>query len=130
MIRRPPRSTRTDTLFPYTTRFRSQHLADQLRVERRGDLVEQHDLGTHGERAGDGDPLLLAAGELAGKMVQLLAEAAHVEQLARTLLGLRLRQLQHGDRRLHAVLTDRNNAVWGKLVSVRLILGGPLSIKK
>src|SRR3546814_15111491 len=29
MIRRPPRSTRTDTLFPYTTLFRSQfrHIA-------------------------------------------------------------------------------------------------------
>src|SRR3546814_6223826 len=27
MIRRPPRSTRTDTLFPDTTRFRSCHLA-------------------------------------------------------------------------------------------------------
>src|SRR3546814_3039904 len=26
MIRRPPRSTRTDTLFPYTTLFRSQDL--------------------------------------------------------------------------------------------------------
>src|SRR3546814_10278382 len=26
MIRRPPRSTRTDTLFPYTTLFRSHHL--------------------------------------------------------------------------------------------------------
>src|SRR3546814_16337501 len=26
MIRRPPRSTRTDTLFPYTTRFRSAAL--------------------------------------------------------------------------------------------------------
>src|SRR3546814_12211473 len=25
MIRRPPRSTRTDTLFPYTTLFRSQY---------------------------------------------------------------------------------------------------------
>src|SRR3546814_11816570 len=25
MIRRPPRSTRTDTLFPYTTLFRSPH---------------------------------------------------------------------------------------------------------
>src|SRR3546814_14074225 len=24
MLRRPPRSTRTDTLFPYTTRFRSE----------------------------------------------------------------------------------------------------------
>src|SRR3546814_11826057 len=28
MIRRPPRSTRTDTLFPYTTLFRSAWLAD------------------------------------------------------------------------------------------------------
>src|SRR3546814_15282520 len=27
MIRRPPRSTRTDTLFPYTTLFRSFHAA-------------------------------------------------------------------------------------------------------
>src|SRR3546814_19537622 len=27
MIRRPPRSTRTDTLFPYTTLFRSQEVA-------------------------------------------------------------------------------------------------------
>src|SRR3546814_14117882 len=32
MIRRPPRSTRTDTLFPYTTRFRSAgpFLADAI----------------------------------------------------------------------------------------------------
>src|SRR3546814_5464874 len=28
MIRRPPRSTRTDTLFPYTTLFRSHDIAD------------------------------------------------------------------------------------------------------
>src|SRR3546814_14078474 len=28
MIRRPPRSTRTDTRFPYTTRFRSPCKAD------------------------------------------------------------------------------------------------------
>src|SRR3546814_4548318 len=28
MIRRPPRSTRTDTLFPYTTLFRSDLVAD------------------------------------------------------------------------------------------------------
>src|SRR3546814_13108540 len=30
MIRRPPRSTRTDTLFPYTTLFRSVHIIDAL----------------------------------------------------------------------------------------------------
>src|SRR3546814_16840387 len=29
MIRRPPRSTRTDTLFPYTTLFRSVLLLDE-----------------------------------------------------------------------------------------------------
>src|SRR3546814_9826902 len=30
MIRRPPRSTRTDTLFPYTTLFRSYKLAPEV----------------------------------------------------------------------------------------------------
>src|SRR3546814_14455531 len=35
MIRRPPRSTRTDTLFPYTTRFRSvARLIEGWRVDR------------------------------------------------------------------------------------------------
>src|SRR3546814_8756558 len=32
MIRRPPRSTRTDTLFPYTTLFRSQEAVDAIRI--------------------------------------------------------------------------------------------------
>src|SRR3546814_5317186 len=35
MIRRPPRSTRTDTLFPYTTLFRSL-LGTQCRLGKRG----------------------------------------------------------------------------------------------
>src|SRR3546814_14424871 len=30
MIRRPPRSTRTDTLFPYTTLFRSVRIFDRI----------------------------------------------------------------------------------------------------
>src|SRR3546814_2762723 len=39
MIRRPPRSTRTDTLFPYTTLFRSQqhHALRPLQAHRRAD---------------------------------------------------------------------------------------------
>src|SRR3546814_12546777 len=32
MIRRPPRSTRTDTLLPYTTLFRAAFFADSLSV--------------------------------------------------------------------------------------------------
>src|SRR3546814_9741289 len=35
MIRRPPRSTRTDTLFPYTTLFRSARRALRRAVTRR-----------------------------------------------------------------------------------------------
>src|SRR3546814_11563622 len=35
MIRRPPRSTRTDTLFPYTTLFRSEAAAVPI-----GDMVQ------------------------------------------------------------------------------------------
>src|SRR3546814_17757022 len=38
MIRRPPRSTRTDTFFPYTTLFRSQGLAAVLDHARFGFL--------------------------------------------------------------------------------------------
>src|SRR3546814_5219136 len=36
MIRRPPRSTRTDTLFPYTTLFRSGRLRHLLGFEAQG----------------------------------------------------------------------------------------------
>src|SRR3546814_20740594 len=35
MIRRPPRSTRTDTLFPYTTLFRSE----RVRINRREEAI-------------------------------------------------------------------------------------------
>src|SRR3546814_20313473 len=41
MIRRPPRSTRTDTLFPYTTLFRSK---SDLRNEKIGFKIREHTL--------------------------------------------------------------------------------------
>src|SRR3546814_20536909 len=46
MIRRPPRSTRTDTLFPYTTLFRSDDARhdderDAVADAARGDLLTQ-----------------------------------------------------------------------------------------
>src|SRR3546814_3495998 len=67
MIRRPPRSTRTDTLFPYTTLFRSPRAHD---VD--GGLHVPHDVALGGVEAGARDDLHLAE---AGA-VELLA---HVE---------------------------------------------------
>src|SRR3546814_18548286 len=40
MIRRPPRSTRTDPLVPYTTRFRSGRKAEQLAERGRTRVAE------------------------------------------------------------------------------------------
>src|SRR3546814_21132981 len=52
MIRRPPRSTRTDTLFPYTTLFRSGRADARATVRRhRGDRDGVHPAGA---RAADG----------------------------------------------------------------------------
>src|SRR3546814_2922911 len=46
MIRRPPRSTRTDTLFPYTTLFRSD-VADHRPVAVDRDALGDQVLGDH-----------------------------------------------------------------------------------
>src|SRR3546814_7586489 len=43
MIRRPPRSTRTDTLFPYTTLFRSAAMVKEADIVVR--LFQRPDLG-------------------------------------------------------------------------------------
>src|SRR3546814_6015743 len=46
MIRRPPRSTRTDTLFPYTTLFRS------LALQQDGALAGRLEAGQHAQQRG------------------------------------------------------------------------------
>src|SRR3546814_7649376 len=43
MIRRPPRSTRTDTLFPYTTLFRSRRTLAAAGEERAGAFARRGD---------------------------------------------------------------------------------------
>src|SRR3546814_11919978 len=62
MIRRPPRSTRTDTLFPYTTLFRSadRRVGDQAQTTRGGELDQRSD------HAGERERLDSAARILAG----------------------------------------------------------------
>src|SRR3546814_13387788 len=73
MIRRPPRSTRTDTLFPYTTLFRS--------VERHPQLARFLELVPEGDRI-DRSVLLLVG----------IGVGAFVAQLPRAGFGLAARR--------------------------------------
>src|SRR3546814_1765163 len=58
MIRRPPRSTRTDTLFPYTTLFRSQQRGQRIAA---GEQEVEPEDGGHGQQGALED-----AGDLVG----------------------------------------------------------------
>src|SRR3546814_7914026 len=73
MIRRPPRSTRTDTLFPYTTLFRSAHAVALRVVSGRLDGCGI-DVDPHGARGA----------EQAGTDRQHSAAAPHVEHVLAT----------------------------------------------
>src|SRR3546814_19803603 len=115
MIRRPPRSTRTDTLFPYTTLFRSTTCG----VHTHGvwdraipaafewgffeDLPEQPDRWTY--------RTIATHGEMWGLRFVFAEPPSAVVDFSRT--G-----------------TDRKSVVWGKSVSVRVDLGGRRIMKK
>ncbi len=81
-----------------------EHFADQFGVECGGRFVEQHELGAHGQRTGDGDALLLAARELVGIGAAAIGQPDAGEQLAGTLGGLRLGHFAHEHGRFDDVL--------------------------
>src|SRR3546814_10496741 len=71
MIRRPPRSTRTDTLFPYTPLFRSRRhhgavtgasQSPECASIARRDFADQHDIGR--ETHDDVDCIVVAEGRI------------------------------------------------------------------
>src|SRR3546814_7762235 len=76
MIRRPPRSTRTDTLFPYTTLFRSHR--HRLRRDSNAGLLYPHGVGVGHQIFGQGDearePLDLILADDANVMVELIPD--------------------------------------------------------
>src|SRR3546814_20898133 len=54
MVRRPPRATRTDTLFPYTTLFRSDNeRGQQVAARQRADLRQRQQRRSDGTRRVD-----------------------------------------------------------------------------
>src|SRR3546814_19059921 len=96
MIRRPPRSTRTDTLFPYTTLFRS--IADQRvrhgaetallsaimrrRIGRVADETDRADLASCGLGADAGGIAHQVGHVGAGRVPRVHGEVADLRQVA------------------------------------------------
>src|SRR3546814_13263702 len=110
MIRRPPRSTRTDTLFPYTTLFRSNPDARQRSGARIGDDRRQ--------------PGTVDAERPSARNRARQSRLHGIDRL--------LSQRNHAFRRLHPAndrQSERKSAVKGKSVSVRVDIGGSRMIK-
>src|SRR3546814_11229011 len=103
MIRRPPRSTRTDTRFPYTTLFRSGEIRfwDSPANVHEGGILRASSLPPP-------QIILDQQPEARALMAKIAAALDYV-----------------------GVLTgDRKCVVWGKSVTVRVDLGGRRIIKK
>src|SRR3546814_17971446 len=124
IIRRPPRSTRTDTLVPYTTLFRSlrdvQGIFVRLRIDR--DRAQAHAPQGADDARGDGAAI--------GDEDRI---EAHAVTIMRTGVGLKpLQGLllcgQFDTTKIPSI--DRKSVGSGTSVSVRVDLGGRRLIKK
>src|SRR3546814_16864346 len=105
MRRRPPRSTRTDTLFPYTTLFRSAGLGNEEIGAGDADLGLEIAVAQHAARLGDQRLRVAAAraelhtmGRVIGMMI--------LEQFGDLLAGLVQRRADDVARRLMGQLDE------------------------
>ena len=71
----------------WSSRSSGQHLGARVAVEVAGRLVGEDQGGFRDDRAGDGDPLLLAAGQLGRLVVEPVAEAQAFERGLRAALA-------------------------------------------
>src|SRR3546814_14675739 len=118
MILRPPRSTRTDTLFPYTTLFRSDAQGGEAVA---GAAFRR---GQGGVRVAE----LAALSSLLGFGAWVIGGIPPHREMGRG--ETCAIPLHHRLRRRSPSPSDRKSVVSGKSVSVRVDLGGRRIIKK
>src|SRR3546814_18920189 len=129
MIRRPPRSTRTDTLFPYTTLFRSyDDRVSGVHAGRRQGRKPDDTIGRGSwcNRGLGGCTSVSAAGsEIADRGI--CGQSFWVDQECRrnVLPAARIHTGLEGAR-----MDGRKSLLEGKMVSVRVVIGGTVIINK
>src|SRR3546814_13946320 len=112
MIRRPPISTRTDTLFPYTTLFRSI-----LGHEGAG-VIEAIGEGVEGLSVGDAVVVGFSSCGACPRCDE------HLPSYCQNFVPLNYAGMRLDDGSTAYAKGDRKRVVYGKSVSVRLDLGG------
>src|SRR3546814_15709145 len=127
MIRRPPRSTRTDTLFPYTTLFRSSPSGDSVsRAEdyarAGGDCPER--IGNEAKPSSSKEGVFVLPSARGAGFPEDVAprrgveRAGHHEEVVRQAIEI-------GEREgVEVAGLDRKSVVWGRRVSGRVELDG------
>src|SRR3546814_14767547 len=112
MKQRPTRATRTDTLFPYMTHFRS--VAIHFEVQGLEYFSRDPVLNLFGCKCSADDGILIAGQQ------DVQVKLHHIRMTEAALIGI-----FH-----HQGYIDRKSVVKGKSVSVRVALGGRRIIKK
>src|SRR3546814_15607705 len=124
MIRRPPRSTRTDTLFPYTTLFRSVVRQRQARGARRQQAQGQEvDPAARRHQLAAGTPRGAGRRPRGGRRRLLLALSG---PLARPPSG----GVAGAGPRVHVAARGTESSVEGRRVAGRCNIGGRPILKK
>src|SRR3546814_14973984 len=122
MIRRPPRSTRTDTLFPYTTLFRSQFVTLDAFCRSQAEALGPFDRRCPlAQACSHARPTLSRLSTISDKIVPQPRDGDKEVTLGRQAL---LPAVEYGDSFAVGQVPDRKSVVWGKRVSVRVDLGG------
>src|SRR3546814_21149073 len=125
MIRRPPRSTRTDTLFPYTTLFRSRagrtRSSRSPRPPRFAKARSRRSSVVAADRIARADVIIGRQGGAQFARLELPG-AVHLDQ--------RVVILPVKDAVGPVLGLDRKSVVWGKSVSVRVYRGGRSTVKQ
>src|SRR3546814_20631077 len=123
MIRRPPRSTRTDTLCPYTTLFRSEakNNAESLIHSTERQLEE------HGDKF---DAALKSEIEAAVAEAKTAVEGGDPAAMTEKSQALAQAAMKLGQAIYEKAQQDRKSVVSGKSVYVRVDIGGRRSIQK
>src|SRR3546814_11620950 len=127
MIRRPPRSTRTGTLFPYTTLFQSCLEDGRVKVAATEELPR-----CRLQRAVKQVPAQRNL-RLESRLREMFANSRPTSGAYAPPASSGLRRIWHHQacaQQPRPTLQDRKSVVWGKSVSVRVDLGGRSSSKK